>query len=42
MGSSLEKPKYKKPPKSSGYGKIPPPPKKPTAESLMEEYGIKS
>ena len=34
--------KARKPPKSSGYGKIPVPTSKPTAESLMEEYGVKS
>jgi len=34
--------KNRKPPKSSGYGKIPVGSKKPTAESLMDEYGVKS
>ena len=34
--------KMRKPPKSSGYGKIPVASKKPTAESLLEEYGVKS
>ena len=32
--------KVRKPPKSSGYGKNYIPAKKPTADSLLEDYGV--